>query len=406
MNLSFNCFNLKSLGQQAIINLNAAKLRSFLALLGILVGTAAVVALISSGRLATEKALATFKALGTDLMAVTVFQKDLKSLDPKTSHQGLSLASWQAIPEKIQSLRKIAPYAIAYQPINYQGKILSGSIIAADTSLAEILHISVAKGRFVSFVDSFEHFCVIGNDVARQIEAQSHKSPLLQQIQIGRIIYTIIGIARPWKENAFFNEDINNAIIIPIKGLALISPEATINNAIMRLKPNSPIDPVIEDLRQYIKQAAPAFSLFSRSPKQIIASMESQSDIFTWLLLVIASISLIVGGIGIMNVMLVSVSERKKEIGIRKAVGAKNSQIQALFLMESVILSLAGGAFGVLLGLLTTRILAYFCDWDFILHLTPALAGFTVSIITGIFFGFYPALRAAKMEAVVSLRSE
>ena len=174
----------------------------------------------------------------------------------------------------------------------------------------------------------------------------------------------------------------------------------------MRLKPNSPIDNVIEAIRQYIYRETPSLTMFPRSPKQIIASMESQSEIFTWLLLVIAGISLIVGGIGIMNVMLVSVSERKKEIGIRKAVGAKNKEIQALFLMEAIILSLTGGVVGIFLGLLVTRILAYFCNWDFSIQLAPPLAGFTVSIITGIFFGFYPAQRAAKMEAVVSLRSE
>lgn len=134
--------------------------------------------------------------------------------------------------------------------------------------------------------------------------------------------------------------------------------------------------------------------------------MENQGQIFTLLLAVIGGISLLVGGIGVMNVMLVSVSERKKEIGIRKAVGAKNSEIQALFLVESVMLSLLGGILGVILGLIFTRILAYFSDWEFSIYLLPPLAGFLVSAATGIFFGFYPALRAAKLEPVVSLRSE
>ena len=123
-------------------------------------------------------------------------------------------------------------------------------------------------------------------------------------------------------------------------------------------------------------------------------------------LAVIGGISLLVGGIGVMNVMLVSVSERKKEIGIRKAVGAKNSEIQALFLVESVMLSLLGGVLGVILGLIFTRILAYFSDWNFSIYFLPPIAGFLVSAATGIFFGFYPARRAAKLEPVVSLRSE
>jgi len=213
-------------------------------------------------------------------------------------------------------------------------------------------------------------------------------------------------VAKHWKENGFFNEDINQAAIIPLAGISVVSKDAKINNAVLLLKPDSPIDEVIEEIKQIITSLAPKLSVFPRSAKQIIASMESQGRIFTLLLAVIGGISLLVGGIGVMNVMLVSVSERKKEIGIRKAVGAKNSEIQALFLVESVMLSLLGGVLGVLLGLIFTRIVAYFSDWNFSIYLLPPIAGFLVSAATGIFFGFYPARRAAKLEPMATLRSE
>lgn len=141
----------------------------------------------------------------------------------------------------------------------------------------------------------------------------------------------------------FFNEDVNQAVIIPLAGMNLVSKEAKINNAVLELRADSPIDQIILDIKQLINSFSPKLSVFPRSAKQIIASMESQGHIFTLLLGVIGGISLLVGGIGVMNVMLVSVSERKKEIGIRKAVGARNSDIQALFLTESVMLSLVGG---------------------------------------------------------------
>jgi putative ABC transport system permease protein len=172
------------------------------------------------------------------------------------------------------------------------------------------------------------------------------------------------------------------------------------------LKPNRPIEPIIEQLKQRIHEQAPKLSLFVRSAKQIIASMESQGRIFTLLLAVIGSISLLVGGIGIMNVMLVSVSERKKEIGIRKAIGAKKRDIQALFLVESAMLSLSGGFLGVILGSVITWVIAYFSQWPFQLYVIPPVAGFFVSVVTGIFFGFYPAKRAASLEPMASLRSE
>ena len=198
----------------------------------------------------------------------------------------------------------------------------------------------------------------------------------------------------------------NQAAIIPLGGMILINKDAKINNVVLLLKPDIAIDSVTEQVKQIITKQAPDLNLFLRSAKQIIASMESQGRIFTLLLAVIGGISLLVGGIGVMNVMLVSVTERKKEIGIRKAVGARNIDIQMLFLVEAVMLSLLGGVFGVTIGLIFTRVVAYFSDWPFSLHFMPALVGFAVSVITGVFFGFYPARRAAALEPIVSLRGD
>ncbi|MFJ1268775.1 ABC transporter permease [Legionella lytica] len=396
--------NLKRLFQQALVNLTAAKLRSFLAVLGILVGTAAVVALISCGQLATEKALEQFKALGTDLLAVAVYQKE-PSKSPGHADT-LSIEQWQRIGELIPYIKDIAPYSTAFQPLSFQGKTMQGALIGADEHLAKIIKIKLAQGHFVSFVETFEHYCVIGDGLAQQIKQISFDDPIGKQIRIGHSLYTIIGIAERWKENGFFNEDVNQAVIIPLAGMSLVSKESKINNAVLELKADSPIDQIIVDIKQYISSFSPKLSVFPRSAKQIIASMESQGHIFTLLLGVIGGISLLVGGIGVMNVMLVSVSERKKEIGIRKAVGARNSDIQALFLTESVMLSLVGGILGVILGLIFTWIVAYFSRWNFTIYILPPLAGFMVSAATGIFFGFYPARRASKLEPVVSLRSE
>lgn len=396
--------NFYSQCQQALVNLMAAKLRSFLAVLGILVGTAAVVALISCGQLATEKALLQFKALGTDLLAVSVYQKTTDSTN--THQEQIPIAFWRQFPQMVPAVLQIAPYITAYQPMSFQGKKIPGVVIGADDSLARIIHVELEKGHFVSFVASFEHFCVIGNGLAQQLKEVSMDSPIGKQLRIGQALYTIIGVAKPWKENGFFNEDINQAAIIPIGGIALVSKDAKINNAVLLLKSDIKIDDVIQQIKSIISKQAPGLSVFVRSAKQIIASMESQGRIFTLLLAVIGGISLLVGGIGVMNVMLVSVSERKKEIGIRKAVGAKNHDIHLLFLVESVMLSLLGGFFGVAIGFIFTRLVAYFSQWPFTFHLMPPLAGFAVSVFTGIFFGYYPARRAAALEPIVSLRSE
>ena len=388
--------------QQALINFTAAKLRSFLALLGILVGTAAVVALLSSGQLATDKALAEFKTLGTDLLAINVYQGKQNPAARTTA--SMSIAQWTALPRAVSAIQKIAPYATLYESIRYQGHDIQGAIIGADESLADIIHIQLAQGYFVSFVDSFEHYCVIGDMIAEQIRMQTADDPLGQQIQLGHNLYTIIGILKHWKENSFFNEDINRAVITPIAGIHLLGQDNPINNAISSLQPNASIDEVISQLKSAVTQAVPNQMIFIRSAKQMIVSMQNQARIFTLLLTVIGGISLLVGGIGVMNVMLVSVSERKKEIGIRKAVGAKSRDIQRLFLVESVLLSLVGGVIGICVGELVTMGMAYFIEWPFTFYILPPMAGFTVSVAVGVFFGYYPAKRAALLDPIVSLR--
>jgi len=215
--------------QQALVNLTTSKLRSVLAVLGILVGTAAVVALISCGQLATEKALEQFKALGTDLLAVSVYQKN-----PDKSHSGsdsLSVEQWQQLAERIPSIVKIAPYSTAYQPLSFQGKLMQGVVIGADENLAGIVKVILSQGHFVSFLESFEHFCVIGDGLARQIKEISLDDPIGKQLRIGQSLYTIIGVAEHWKENGFFNEDINQGAIIPLAGISLVSKDSKIRNS-------------------------------------------------------------------------------------------------------------------------------------------------------------------------------
>lgn len=396
---------LKNHFHQAIVNLSGAKLRSFLAILGILVGTAAVVALLHSGKLATEKALAQFKALGTNLLSVSVYQKHQAST-PNQKPAQITLANWRDLPDKVSAIKKIAPYSTTYQPISFEGKALNAAIVGADESLASIIHIELEQGHFVSFVNSYEHFCVIGHTLANELKQVRFSDPRGKQIRIGKTLYTIIGIASPWKENGFFNEDINHSVIVPIAGMALVDKNNKINNAVIQLKSDEQIDSVIETVKQQLNLLAPKTSVFIRSAQQIISGMESQGKIFTMLLGVIGGISLLVGGIGVMNVMLVSVSERKKEIGIRKAVGAKNADIQALFLVESVMLSLFGGCLGVGIGIALTWIIATFNHWPFSFYILPPMVGFFVSSVTGIFFGFYPARRAAKLEPIACLRAE
>lgn len=393
----------KHLFSQAIRNLWGAKLRAFLAALGVMVGTAAVVSLITLGNLATRKALSEFKSLGTELVAISLYAKQPSLMS--TANNKLSLHSWLGLASKLKSVDKIAPYALLYGDIRYQGQRLNGTIIGADDDLKNILKIKLQAGHFISFLDTLEKFCVVGKEIQQQIENYSDKPVLGQQLWVGSEVYTIIGVAKSWQENAFFNSDVNKAVFIPIRGIALINKEANLSNAIALLKKDSDIDKTLIQIKQYIANAAPGYTSFIRSAKQLIKSMGAQAHILTLLLSLIGGISLLVGGIGIMNVMLVSVTERKSEIGIRMAIGANRYDILWLFLIESALLSLFGGILGVLLGLGASYIISFFAGWPFVFLMLPTAVGFLVSSLTGIFFGFYPAFQASSLSPIEALRA-
>jgi putative ABC transport system permease protein len=387
---------------QALANITSAKMRSFLAILGILVGTASVVALVTSGELATKKALDQFKALGTDLLSVTFNER--QSSNTQTPANTISIKELWLMKDEIESIVNIAPYTSLYANMSFSGKKIEGDIIGANDSLEKVIKIQLQSGEFVSYLEKYEKVCVIGQKILKQIRQTTLDNPIGKQLKLGANFYTIVGITKHWPENSFFNGDINNAVIIPLAGSNLISKQAKIRNAVVLLKEKTPIQPVVAEIKKFVSQHAPDLTIFTRSPEEIIKSMQSQGKIFTMMLGMIGGISLLVGGIGVMNVMLVSVTERRREIGIRKAIGAKRRDIQLLFLIESIVLSLFGGFLGVIVGLFASYVIAYFSHWDFTLFIEPPIIGFAVSVATGIFFGFYPAHRASRLDPIETLR--
>ena len=192
--------------------------------------------------------------------------------------------------------------------------------------------------------------------------------------------------------------------MVPLDASKTLTRYAHITNIVFYLKPHANIEQVKKDASRYLNTVVPGMSLFYRSAEQVINSMKKQSEIFTLLLGLIGSISLIVGGIGVMNIMLVSVVERKREIGIRKALGARQRDIQLLFLIESMALSVLGGTNGVIVGVLVSYVIATFNHWPFSLLWSPIIMGFFVSVGVGVFFGFYPAVKASKLDPIDSLR--
>ncbi len=398
--------HLKEHINEALRNLYFSKLRSVLALLGVLVGTASVVAMVSGGELATHEALQAFKSLGTDLLALSInsSHEETRSGDGKTEQ--LNLQQVYDLLKADAALLQVAPYTQIFNPISYQGLPINGMVLGVTQSFADIVHVQLQSGRFISTADKYQFFCVIGDDIYQAMKQISAVEPLGQHIQIGKIIFVIVGVAHTWPENSFVYANIDNSIMVPLLASTIMSKYASINNMIFRLSPDAAIPQVEAHLTQTMDEMLAGKQINFRSAKELIAKMKQQSEILTIFLGLIGSISLFVGGIGVMNIMLVSVVERRREIGIRLAVGAKRRDIGLLFLTEAILLSLLGGIMGVVIGLLIAYLIALFCQWEFIFFIYPPLAGFTVSVAVGMFFGFYPAFLASKLDPIDALRAE
>lgn len=391
--------------KESWFNLFSVKLRSFLALLGILVGSASVVAMVLSGQLATHEALKQFKALGTDLLAVS-----LSDIPEDEAHSGdvstLTVASINAIKKLDTHVLDVAPYTLVFNSMQFNGQEINGNVLGVTENFAKVAEVYLEQGRFISNWDGYATFGVVGQNIGEQIKKLTFKNPIGEQIHIGDTIFTIVGIAKHWPENSFLYANVDNAVLIPIQASMALNKYISINNIILKVKSGTPIDSLEQNLSQYLNSKVPHKRLFFRSAKELIAKMSKQNQIFTVFLGLIGSIALIVGGIGVMNIMLVSVMERRREIGIRLAVGATKKDIRWLFLMEATMLSVLGGTMGILLGILISYAMSIFYHWEFIFFLLPPFIGFSVSVITGIFFGFYPAYKASQLDPIDGLRAE
>lgn len=384
-------------------NLLSSRLRSLLALTGILIGTCAVVAMITGGRLATDAALSQFRSMGTDLLDISILA--LNEKDSSQKSQALQLKDLNQLILQNSAIKTIAPYTLSYRPIRYHNHPIQGTVFGVTHDFQKLMKTHTVKGRELSSLDTHEFLCVIGSGIAAKIRQSSLENPLSHYIQFGQSLCKIIGILQPWPESFFLPANLDDAILLPIQTAHIADHTTQIRNIIIQIATGQDIVVTGNNIEQQLQQRFPNQKIFVRSPKELMTRIQRQSDILTVFLGLTGSITLFVGGIGIMNIMLVSVIERRREIGIRLALGATPRDIRQLFLAESILLTLSGGIPGILLGLLLARLVSYVWHWPFHFFILPPLAGFTVATLTGIIAGLYPATLAAKLDPVESLRA-
>ncbi len=393
---------LKTNIKEAVSSLYATRQRSLLALIGIVIGIGSVIALVSVGSIAKFESLKQYRELGTDILTI----RRLHNSGQVRRQVYIRLADALDLADRTPSIVAAAPWTQIYGPFMYAGQEISrGEVLGVRASFADLTKLSVSAGRFISDLDFRRYYCVVGHEVAQAMRQAGATRVVGDLVKLGGHPYTVVGVLRPTqvKDARSFNAD--RGAFVPMSTAQRAFDNANITMVIARMRPDVHHTVATREVESYFRQRSKDLAIQVISARQLIQQMEKQSQLFTLLLGVVGSISLIVGGIGVMNIMLVSVTERRKEIGIRRALGAKRKDIQSQFLIESILLSLLGGLFGLGLGLGSAYVICQFSGWTFMLSVPAMLLGVGVASGVGIFFGFYPAHQAAQLNPVTALRA-
>lgn len=418
-------------------------LKSMLTALGIIFGVAAVISMLAIGNGAREEILEQMKMVGANNIIINpaTEQSDTgKEGNEKTAAEkkkrkkrgaGLTTRDADAIRSVLPTVARMSPLVVYRGLLQREGAQMQGAALGVASDYFGIYNLPLARGRL--FSPSHETLgaavCVIGSDVRARLFGTVE--PIGQQLKFGQVWYEIIGVLEHADAPAAGNEALgviayNDNIYIPIHSLMLrySSRGSVTQTPRMARRENPPGIPgfdrivvqveqpdgiyaskeIIDRLLARMHQGTDDFSVII--PEQLLRQQQRAHDIFNLVLGAIAGISLLVGGIGIMNIMFASVMERIKEIGTRLAIGAKRADIVAQFLAEAVLISVVGGLLGVVMGVVLAKLITHFADIKTVVSLGSVVLAFGVSAAVGVLFGFAPARRAANRNPIESLRYE
>ncbi len=385
-------------------------LRSILTLLGIVIGVASVIALVTLGEGTTTKVTADLAKLGSNML---IIRTGGNAPGPPQANEGRSFTSRDvdALRAGVQNVRGISPSANKQVNTVYGANADNVTVTGAEPVFFTVQDWSFAQGG--PFTDAEarggDAACVIGETVRREILAKD--DVLGETLRVGTMPCRIVGVLAAKGQSAF-GSDQDQVIVMPLRtfhrriaGNTRISTIAISTNTADDMAPaQAAIAEILRDTRRVARGAEDNFSV--RDMTQLASTLSSTSGVMTGLLSAVAAVSLLVGGIGIMNIMLVSVAERTREIGIRLAIGALGSQVLTQFLVEAVVLCLLGGLIGIALGLGLARLGATLLDVPYNVDLGTVLMSFGFSGLIGLVFGFFPARRAAQLDPIEALRHE
>ncbi|MEE0997518.1 MAG: ABC transporter permease [Paludibacteraceae bacterium] len=405
-----NFSNLFKIAYKALLR---NKTRAALTMLGVIIGISSVIAMVSLGHSSQQSIKNQISTMGTNLiMVMRVFQRSGSVNTGAANVQTLKYRDVEAVRSQAKYVGAVSPAVNASGQLVHGSNNWPGSLQGGSPEYIGIRKYELSSGTNFTQkdVDSYAKVCLIGATVVANLFPDG-SNPVGQEIRFGKVPFKIIGVLESKGQNQM-GQDQDDIVIAPystvqkrvlaIDFLHMIYASAA-SEEVADLATKE-IEDIIRAQHRLRDDQPNDFSV--RTQAEMLDMMNSVSGFLTVLLAAIASISLIVGGIGIMNIMYVTVTERTKEIGLRMAIGAKSRDILMQFLFESAILSLAGGIIGIVLGLVVSYVASDMLDWPFVVSSMAVVLSFVVCAATGIFFGWYPAKKAASLDPIVALRYE
>jgi len=402
-------------------NLLLHRLRTLLTMLGMIFGVAAVVSMLSIGAGARQKVMSLIEQMGVHNLIVEAKEtldwqanRKLRRISP-----GLTLQDYRVIRDSVEGIvaatprkrmtpTKTIPKSQQDPPIVY----------GIDASYLTIAGLRTLQGRFFTAAEEAHAspVCVLG--AAARSSLFGAADPIGQYVKANEQWFRVIGVAAPQLSSqtevaGVPTQDLNNILYVPLNSAILRLEDSysdrrdEIDGIYLKIRDNADIGSVAQVVRAILDSSHHSGGDFSVIvPAELLAEQRRTERLFNAVMVAIASISLLVGGIGIMNIMLASILERTREIGVRRAVGARQSDIIRQFVVEAMLISFVGGAFGILFGFVMSRLIAWLAGWSTIVTASSILLAFVVSISVGLVFGIYPAVKAARLDPVEAIRHE
>jgi len=386
--------NIKNIVKMALQSILSNKMRTFLTMLGIIIGVFSVIVLISLGQGATASVVDSISSMGSNVISVSI-SDDKKSFEYKDIVD----------IEQLEGVSKVTPVFNAMSTVKYDLETKIMSVTGGNENYLNINNYEIQSGRAISPVDIDyrNKVAVIGLTTAQELFGQDN--PLNKEISVDGEKYTVVGILKD-KVSSIMG-DSNEIVFVPVTTLMRQFGSSVTNSLTVQAQSSEVSELAAQNVKEYMYKyfgSEDSYSVFSQD--QLLDVMNESTAMLTAMLGGIAGISLLVGGIGIMNIMLVTVTERTKEIGIRKAIGAGNANIMIQFLIESSVLSGIGGLIGAVLGITASSVISKMMGISYVMNIPVIIGTFAFSLVVGVFFGLYPANKASKLKPVDALRFE